>query len=181
MQGVSPRPGYCAGPALGEMRKNRLLTCRAGQGQRRFKAAPGLGALSAGAQRKGHPNPENIIHQDPGKSRKGAKMLAYKSSAAIPMINLALVLFAWLTCGIAAAGLWNASLYSVFRNCGRQGAEDQARFLIKGALGGPLSLVLALAETNFGETGWSLSTHECAQRVKPNAFGIPAERLPRPD
>jgi hypothetical protein len=163
------------------MRKIRILTCRAGQGQRRFTAAPRFRALSAGAQRKGHPNPENIIHRDPGKSRKDAKMLTYKSPAAIPMTNLALALFAWLTCGIAAAGLWNASLYSVFRNCGRQGAEDQARFLIKGAIGGPLSLVLALAETNFGEAGWSLSTHECAQRVKPNSFGIPAERLPRPD
>ena len=50
------------------------------------------------------------------------------------MIKLVFVLISWVTCGIAAAGIWNASLYENFHNCGRQGAEDQAYFLVNGNL-----------------------------------------------
>jgi hypothetical protein len=59
------------------------------------------------------------------------------------MIKLVFVLMSWVTCGIAAAGIWNASLYENFHNCGRQGAEDQAYFLVNGIVGGPISLIIA--------------------------------------
>lgn len=83
------------------------------------------------------------------------------------MGKLLFILFAWAMCGIAAAGIWNAAMYESFHNCGRQGAEDQAYFLIKGIVGGPMALVVALLDTNFGKSGWSLSTHKCAQPVQP--------------
>ena len=59
------------------------------------------------------------------------------------MAKLLFVLFAWVVCGIAAAGIWNAAMYANFQNCGRQGAEDQGYFLIKGIVGGPMALVVA--------------------------------------
>jgi hypothetical protein len=83
------------------------------------------------------------------------------------MAKLLLILFAWVTCGIAAAGIWNASMYEFSRNCGRQGAEDQGYFLIKGIVGGPMALIVALHDSNFGRSGWSLSTHPCAEPVQP--------------
>ena len=49
------------------------------------------------------------------------------------MIKLVFVLISWVTCGIAAAGIWNASLYENFHNCGRQGAEDQAGVVVERA------------------------------------------------
>jgi hypothetical protein len=107
-------------------------------------------------------------------------MRSYRSALAIPMPNLVFVLFilsAWVICGIAAAGSWNAAMYENFHNCGRQGAEDQAHFLIKGVVGGPMALILALFDSNFARSGWSLSTHECAEHVRTDAFGIPKERL----
>jgi len=83
------------------------------------------------------------------------------------VIKLALVLIGWVACGIAAAGIWNAAQYSSFHNCGRQGAEDEGYFLIEGIVGGPLALTLALLDSNFGRSGWTLSTHECAEPVRP--------------
>src|SRR5208283_1570549 len=103
-----------------------------------------------------------------------------RSAVGIPMTNVAFVLIVWITCGIAAAGSWNAAMYASFHNCGRQGTEDQAHFLIKGLVGGPLALVLALLDSNFARSGWSLSTHQCAQRVgHDDAFGTPQEMLDR--
>jgi len=95
-------------------------------------------------------------------------------------VNLVFVLIAWVTCGVAAAGSWNAAMYATFHNCGRQGVEDQAQFLIKGIVGGPVSLVLALLDSNFARSGWSLSTHQCAEPIPNNAFGTPKEWLKRP-
>lgn len=89
-----------------------------------------------------------------------------RSAVVIPKVNLVFVLTAWVTCGIAAAGSWNAAMYENFHNCGRQGVEDQAQFLIKGIIGGPISLVLALLDSNFAGSGWSLSTHECAEPIR---------------
>ena len=107
-------------------------------------------------------------------------MRSYQSGVVISITSLAFILIGWVTCGIAAAGIWNASLYAAFHNCGRQGAEDQAYFLIKGIVGGPLALIVALPDSGFARAGWSLSTHECAQRVRSDAFGIPKE-YERPD
>ena len=109
---------------------------------------------------------------------ENVEMRSYRTAAAIPRANLAhvsFVLVAWVTCGIAAAGSWNAAMYEYFPNCGRQGAEDQSGFLINGILGGPMALVVALRDTHFARSGWSLSTHECAEHVQSDAFGIPAE------
>ena len=83
------------------------------------------------------------------------------------MIKLVFVLISWVTCGIAAAGIWNASLYENFHNCGRQGAEDQAYFLVNGIVGGPISLIIALRDSDFARSGWSFSTRECAEPVRP--------------
>ena len=83
------------------------------------------------------------------------------------MAKLPFILFAWVVCGIAAAGICNAAMYANFQNCGRQGAEDQGYFLIKGIVGGPMALVVALLNSDFGRSGWSLSTHKCAQPVQP--------------
>ncbi len=83
------------------------------------------------------------------------------------MGKILFVSIAWLACGIMAAGISNAFLYENFHNCGRQGAEDQAYFLIKGIVGGPISLIIALRDTDFARSGWSLSTHECAEPVRP--------------
>jgi hypothetical protein len=84
------------------------------------------------------------------------------------MAKLLFILFAWVACGIAAAGIWNAAMYANFQNCGRQGAEDQGYFLIKGIVVGrwPWSWQ-ALLDSDFGRSGWSLSTHKCAQPVQP--------------
>jgi hypothetical protein len=109
-------------------------------------------------------------------------MRAHRSALAIPMTSLAFVVFiliAWVTCGIAAAGSWNAAMYENFHNCGRQGAEDQSHFLIKGIVGGPAALILALLDSDFARSGWSLSTHACAESARPDAFGIPQELLER--
>jgi hypothetical protein len=100
-------------------------------------------------------------------------MRSFRSGVAIPLVNVVFVLVAWVTCGLAAAGIWNAAMYQYFHNCGRQGAEDQAYFLVKGIVGGPLALLLALNDSNFGRSGWSLSTHECAEPVQPDSFGMP--------
>jgi hypothetical protein len=105
-------------------------------------------------------------------------MGSYRSAVAIPRPNMVFVLFvlvAWVACGIAAAGTWNAAMYEYFPNCGRQGAEDQSGFLIKGIVGGPMALILALHDSNFARSGWSLSTHECAEPVQSDVFGIPKE------
>jgi hypothetical protein len=83
------------------------------------------------------------------------------------MAKLIFILLVWVTCGIAAAGIWNAALYANFHNCGRQGAEDEGYFFIEGIVGGPLALIVALLDSNFGRSGWSLSTHKCAQPVQP--------------
>lgn len=109
-------------------------------------------------------------------------MGAQKSVLVMPMTSLAFavfVLIAWVTCGIAAAGSWNAAMYGNFHNCGRQGAEDQSRFLIKGIVGGPVSLILALLDSDFARNGWTLSTHACAEAARPDAFGMPQELLQR--
>ena len=110
-------------------------------------------------------------------------MRAYRSARStvtVPTTSVVFVVIVWITCGIVAAGSWNAAMYASFHNCGRQGTEDQAHFLIKGLIGGPLALVLALLDSNFARSGWSLSTHQCAQRVgHDDAFGTPQEVLDR--
>jgi hypothetical protein len=83
------------------------------------------------------------------------------------MIKVMFVLVGWIACGIAAAGIFNASLYDKFHSCGRQGAEDQASFLVWGLIGGPISLVVAMRDSGFAHSGWSLSVHTCAEPVRP--------------
>lgn len=73
----------------------------------------------------------------------------------------------WIACGIIAAGIFNASQYDKFHNCGRQGAEDQSFYMVLGLIGGPISLVAAVGESGFASSGWSLSTHSCAEPVRP--------------
>jgi hypothetical protein len=83
------------------------------------------------------------------------------------MVKAAFVIVVWVICGIAAAGIWNAAMYENFHSCGRQGAEDQGYFFIQGIVGGPISLIVALHDSDFGRSGWTLSTHKCAQPVQP--------------
>lgn len=101
-------------------------------------------------------------------------MRSYRSGLAVPLVNVAFLVMLWVSCGLAAAGIWNAAMYAHFHNCGRQGVEDRAWFLIKGVLGGPLALAVALLDSNFGQNGWSLSAHECAQPIKQDFFGMPS-------
>jgi hypothetical protein len=82
------------------------------------------------------------------------------------MIKVMMFVLGWIACGIAAAGIFNASLYK-FHSRGRQGAEDQAYFIIWGLIGGPISLVVAMRDSDFAHSGWSLSTHSCAEPVRP--------------
>lgn len=63
-------------------------------------------------------------------------MRSYTSVQAISLVNVAFAVIVWATCGIAAAGIWNAAKYEYFHNCGRQGVEDRAHFLVSGILGG---------------------------------------------
>ncbi|HUI21310.1 MAG TPA: hypothetical protein VLZ74_09735 [Methylocella sp.] len=85
------------------------------------------------------------------------------------MLKLVLIVIGWIGCGIAAAGMTNAFMYENFHNCGRQGAEDEAYSLIRGIVGGPFSLIIALRDSDFARSGWSLSTHQCAEPVRPLA------------
>src|ERR1700730_8212581 len=108
-----------------------------------------------------------VVHSqnDVGQRHSDSSALATGARRA-PMIKLVFVLISWVTCGIAAAGIWNASLYENFHNCGRPGAEDQAYFLVNGIVGGPISLIIALRDSDFARSGWSFSTHECAEPVR---------------
>jgi len=59
-------------------------------------------------------------------------------------------------------------MYANFQNCGRQGAEDQGYFLIKGIVGGPMAWSWqALLDSDFGRSGWSLSTINVPSRCSP--------------
>ena len=66
------------------------------------------------------------------------------------MAKLLFILFAWVVCGIAAAGIWNAAMYANFQNCGRQGAEDQGYFLIKGIVGRSFSVTRGISNDGTG-------------------------------
>jgi hypothetical protein len=83
------------------------------------------------------------------------------------MIKVIFIIVGWIACGIAAAGIWNASFYDTVHNCGKQGAEDQASFLVRGVLGGPISLIGAMRDSGFAHSGWSLSTHSCGDSGRP--------------
>ena len=42
------------------------------------------------------------------------------------MAKLLFILFAWVVCGIAAAGIWNAAMYANFQNCGARALRIRA-------------------------------------------------------
>lgn len=64
----------------------------------------------------------------------------------------------WIACGVAAGGFFNAA--SLHDHCGddfspafREIAHSQVAL---GTFGGPVSLIMVLVSTNFGEDGWTL-------------------------
>jgi hypothetical protein len=72
----------------------------------------------------------------------------------------------WISCGIAAAGFLNADFEATTRQYGihscKFAATNQSVSLLIG-LGGPISLVLSLALTGGGYSGWQISRGECKQ------------------
>lgn len=79
---------------------------------------------------------------------------------------IVVIILTWTTCGIIAAGLFNASFENGFKwstqaLCQSQAARSQSFSIVVGLLGGPLSLVASLATTGFGHKGFNLRRLEC--------------------
>ena len=72
----------------------------------------------------------------------------------------------WLSCGIIAAGLLNASIRREFCFSPEGVAADQSFSIMIGVVGGPAALLAALGITGFGYSGWTLSReYPCKEKL----------------